>query len=217
LCQCTLLPETIEDTRRTQLFHWVDCVISQCHKFCMKMIGYARVSTVGQSLEAQIQQLTEHGCDCIFQEKMSGAKTDRPQLAKLLSSLQSRDTLVVTRLDRLARSCLDLLNIVKATTTKEANFLSLAEPWANTSTAIGKLMLTVLSGVAEFERDLISLRTSDGRERAKRAGVKFGPKPKLSRHQIEEVRLRKELGESCRFLARSYGVSPNTISRIKAL
>src|SRR6185436_16816665 len=96
---------------------------------------------------------------------------------------------------------------------RKRNFLSLAEPWANTSTAIGKLML--LSGVAEFERDLISLRTSDGRERAKRAGVKFGPKPKLSRHQIEEVRLRKELGESCRFLARSYGVSPNTISRVR--
>ena len=79
---------------------------------------------------------------------------------------------MVTRLDRLARSTLDLLNIIKATAAKEANFLSLAEPWANTSTAIGKLMLTVLSGVAEFERDLIALRTSDGRERAKKAGVR---------------------------------------------
>jgi DNA invertase Pin-like site-specific DNA recombinase len=77
------------------------------------------------------------------------------------------------------------------------------------------MVLTVLSGVVEFERNLISLRTSDGRERAKKAGVKFGPKPKLSSHQIEEVRQRKERGESCRFLARSYGVSPNTISRIK--
>jgi DNA invertase Pin-like site-specific DNA recombinase len=78
-----------------------------------------------------------------------------------------------------------------------------------------KPSITVLSGVAEFERDLIALRTSDGRERAKRAGVKFGSKPKLTRHQLEEVRRRKELGESCRFLARSYGVSPNTISRVK--
>jgi DNA invertase Pin-like site-specific DNA recombinase len=115
----------------------------------MAIIGYARVSTVGQNLDVQIQQLTEHGCDRIFQEKVSGTKIDRPQLKRLLSSLQPRDTLVVARLDRLARSCLDLLNIVKATTAKEANFLSLAEPWANTSTAIGKLMLTVLSGVAE--------------------------------------------------------------------
>jgi DNA invertase Pin-like site-specific DNA recombinase len=142
-------------------------------------------------------------------------KADRPQLAKLLAMIQAGDVLVVTRLDRLARSTFDLLNTLKATAAKEANFLSLAEPWANTSTAIGKLMLTVLSGVAEFERDLIALRTSDGRERAKKAGVKFGPKPKLTRHQLEEVRRRKELGESCRFLARSYGVSANTISRIK--
>lgn len=76
-------------------------------------------------------------------------------------------------------------------------------------------MLTVLSGVAKFERDLIALRTSDGRERAKKAGVRFGPKPKLSAHQIQEIKERKEAGESCRFLARSYGVSPNTISRIR--
>ena len=105
---------------------------------------------------------------------------------------------MVTRLDRLARSTLDLLNIIKATAAKEANFLSLAEPWANTLTAIGKLMLTMLSGVAEFERDLIALRTSDGRERAKKAGVKFGAKPKSTCHQIEEVRQRKERGELCR-------------------
>jgi DNA invertase Pin-like site-specific DNA recombinase len=104
----------------------------------MRKVGYARVSTVGQSLEAQISQLTEHGCDLIFHEKISGAKTDRPQLAKLLASLQAGDALVVMRLDRLARSTIDLLNIVKATAAKEANFLSLSEPWVNTSTAIGK-------------------------------------------------------------------------------
>jgi DNA invertase Pin-like site-specific DNA recombinase len=83
-------------------------------------------------------------------------KADRPQLAKLLPTLRSGDTLVVTRLDRLARSTFDLLNIIKATTTKGANFLSLSEPWVNTTTPLGKLMLTVLSGVAEFERDLIA-------------------------------------------------------------
>lgn len=181
----------------------------------MKLIGYARVSSQGQSLEAQIEQLGEHGCERIFQEKISGAKADRPQLAKLLALLQAGDILIVTRLDRLARSTFDLLNIVKATAAKEANFLSLSEPWANTNTPVGKLMLTVLGGLAEFERSLIALRTSDGRERAKKAGVRFGPKPKLTRHQIEEVRRRKERGESCRFLARSYGVSANTISRVK--
>jgi DNA invertase Pin-like site-specific DNA recombinase len=183
----------------------------------MAILGYARVSTIGQGLEGQLQQLADYGCDQVFQEKISGAKADRPQLARLISSLGAGDTLVVTRLDRLARSTLDLLNIVKATAAKDASFLSLTEPWANTSSAIGKLMLTVLSGVAEFERDLILLRTNEGRQRARQSGIKFGPKFKLSQHQIEEIRKRREGGESCRFLARSYGVSANTISRIKSI
>jgi DNA invertase Pin-like site-specific DNA recombinase len=108
-----------------------------------------------------------------------------------------------------------LLNIVRAIAEKQAHFHSLAEPWANTSTPVGKLMLTVLGGIAEFERDLIALRTSEGRQRAKTAGVKFGPKFKLSPYQTEEIRRRKEAGESCRSLGRSYKVSPNTISRVK--
>jgi len=181
----------------------------------MSKLGYARVSTVGQSLEAQVQQLRDHGCMMLFQEKISGAKSDRPQLARLLSSLQTGDTLVVTRLDRLARSTVDLLGIIQATAKRGAYFLSLAEPWANTSTPVGKLMLTILGGIAEFERDLIALRTNEGRIRAKQSGVKFGPKPKLTAHQVQEIRRRKELGESCRFLARSYGVSANTISRVR--
>jgi DNA invertase Pin-like site-specific DNA recombinase len=181
----------------------------------METLGYARVSTTGQSLEAQIDLLRQHGCDRIFQEKVSGVRADRPELARLLVSLGPGDTLVVTRLDRLARSTADLLSIVKGTAAKGANLLSLNEPWANTATAVGKLMLTILGGIAEFERDLIALRTSEGRERAKKFGVKFGPKFKLSQHQVEEIKRRKELGESCRFLARSYNVSPNTISRVK--
>jgi DNA invertase Pin-like site-specific DNA recombinase len=181
----------------------------------MEKLGYARVSTVGQSLESQVQQLREHGCTRLFQEKISGGKSDRPRLARLLSSLGPGDTLVVTRLDRLARSTADLLNIIQATTKKGASFLSLAEPWANTVTPVGKLMLTVLGGIAEFERDLIALRTNEGRARARKSGVKFGPKFKLTTHQIEEIKKRREAGESCRFLARSYGVSANTISRVR--
>jgi DNA invertase Pin-like site-specific DNA recombinase len=179
------------------------------------IFGYARVSTAGQSLESQIEQLRAHGCEQIFQEKVSGAKSDRPQLLRLLFSLQTGDTLVITRLDRLARSTADLLNIVKTVTAARANFLSLAEQWANTSSAVGKLMLTIIGGISEFEKDLIALRTSEGRSRAKQAGIKFGPKPKLSTYQVEEIRRRRENGESCRFLARSYGVSANTISRVK--
>jgi DNA invertase Pin-like site-specific DNA recombinase len=181
----------------------------------MNKLGYARVSTVGPSLKAQTQQLTEHGCDRIFQEKISGAKSDRPRLAQLLSSLEPGDSLVITRLDRLARSTADLLNIIQTTANKGATFLSLAEPWANSSSAVGKLILTVLGGIAEFERDLIALRTYEGRARARQSGVKFGPKFKLSPHQVEEIRKRREGGESCRFLARSYGVSANTISRVR--
>jgi DNA invertase Pin-like site-specific DNA recombinase len=181
----------------------------------MEKVGYARVSTVGQSLEAQVEQLKGYGCSKIFHEKTSGAKIDRPQLKHLLSSLQPGNTLVVTRLDRLARSTPDLLNIVKATAEKQAHFHSLGEPWVSTSTAVGKFMLTVLGGVAEFERDLIALRTSEGRQRAKASGIKFGPRFKLSPFQMGEIRRRKEAGESCRFLARSYGVSANTISRVK--
>jgi len=158
---------------------------------------------------------TRTRCTNLFQEKISGAKSNRPQLTHLLSSLEAGDTLVVTRLDRLARSTADLLNIIQVTAKRGATFLSLAEPWANTSTAVGKLMLTVLGGIAEFEKDLIALRTNEGRARARQSGVKFGPKFKLSPHQIEEIRKRREAGESCRFLARSYGVSANTISRVR--
>ena len=118
-------------------------------------------------------------------------------------------------LDRLARSTSALLSIIQVTAKKGANFLSLAEPWANTSSAVGKLMLTVLGGIAEFKKDLIALRTNEGRARARQSGVKFGPKFKLSAHQVEEIRKRREAGESCCFLARSYGVSANTISRVR--
>jgi DNA invertase Pin-like site-specific DNA recombinase len=181
----------------------------------MGVIGYARVSTQGQPLEAQLDQLRAAGCLKIFQEKASGARFDREQLHGLLKALQPDQTIVVTRLDRLARSTVDLLTVVKAISDRGARFKSLAEPWADTTTPAGRLMLTVLGGLAEFERDLIKARTSEGRERAKRAGVRMGRKPVLSLYQITEVRERKAAGESVRHLARSYGVSPNTVSRVR--
>jgi DNA invertase Pin-like site-specific DNA recombinase len=122
---------------------------------------------------------------------------------------------VVTRLDRLARSTIDLLTTIKQIADRGCMFKSLADLWADTTTPAGRLMLTVLGGLAEFERELIKARTGEGRARAKLAGVRMGRKPKLSAHQIIEIRDRKRLGESVRFLARSYGVSPNTISRVR--
>lgn len=176
-------------------------------------IGYARVSTDGQSLESQLEQLENVGCSKIFSEKISGARSDRAELAKTMARLEAGDILIVTRLDRLARSTRDLLNVLDVVSKRNAGFKSLADVWADTTTAHGRLIITVLAGLAEFERELIKARTSEGRERAIKAGIKMGRKPKLSAHQKTEVRGRKANGESLRFLARSYGVSPNTILR----
>ncbi len=145
--------------------------------------GYARVSTDGQSLDAQVRQLTKAGCEKVFREVASGAKTDRVQLRRLVARLEADDVLTVTRLDRLARSTRDLLNTLATITGKKAGFRSLGDAWADTTTSHGRLMLTVLGGLAEFERDLIRARTGEGRERAKARGVKMGRKPKLTPHQ----------------------------------
>src|SRR6201993_1976698 len=145
--------------------------------------GYARVSTDGQSIEAQVRQLAKAGCKKVFREVASGAKTDRAQLRRLLAGIEAGDVVMVTRLDRLARSTRDLLNTLAAIADRRAGFRSLSDTWADTTTAHGRLMLTVLGGLAEFERDLIRARTGEGRERAKRRGVRFGRKPKFTPHQ----------------------------------
>jgi DNA invertase Pin-like site-specific DNA recombinase len=138
--------------------------------------GYARVSTDGQSVDAQVRQLTKAGCRKVFRETASGAKTDRAELRKAVSELADGDVLMVTRLDRLARSTRDLLNTLASITDKRAGFRSLGDAWADTTTSHGRLMLTVLGGLAEFERDLIRTRTGEGRARAKARGVKMGRK-----------------------------------------
>src|SRR5262245_44756553 len=138
------------------------------------IVGYARVSTDGQTLDAQQAALREAGCAKMFAEKVSGAKTDRQQLAKAIAALGPGDTLVVCKLDRLARSTRDLLNTLAAIAEAGASFRSLGDQWADTTTPHGRLMLTVLGGLAEFERHLILARTSEGRKRAQVRGVTFG-------------------------------------------
>jgi len=178
------------------------------------ILGYARVSTDGQSVDARVRQLRAAGCEKIYRKQASGAKTDRAQLRRVLAQLDAGDVLMVIRLDRLARSTRDLLNTLAAIAGKKAGFRSLGDTWADTTTAHGRLMLTVLGGLAEFERELIRVRTGEGRARAVARGVKMGRKPKLTAHQQREATRRRDRGEAVREIARSYNVSHSTISRL---
>jgi DNA invertase Pin-like site-specific DNA recombinase len=141
-------------------------------------------------------------------------KTDRAALARCLASLEPGDTLLATKLDRVARSTRDLLNTLDAVAKAGATFRSLGDGWADTTTPHGQLMIPVLGGLAEFERHLILSRTAEGRVRAKARGVKFGRRPKLTKHQREEALIRKRNGEPLTATARSYNVSHMTICRL---
>src|ERR1700760_4797563 len=176
--------------------------------------GYARVSTDGQSVEAQVRQLTKADCKKVFRETASGAKTDRSQLRKALDQLEAGDVLMVTRLDRLARSTRDLLNTLATIAERKAGFRSLGDTWADTTSAHGRLMLTVLGGLAEFERELIRARTGEGRKRAVARGVKMGRPPKMTPHQIKEALQRLAHGDGQADVARTFNVSQATISRL---
>jgi DNA invertase Pin-like site-specific DNA recombinase len=182
----------------------------------MTVYGYARVSTNGQDLSAQDAELRAHGCAKVFREKASGAKTDRPELAKAIGRLEEGDVLIVTRLDRLARSTRDLLNVLALIAERGAGFRSLKDAWADTTTPHGRLMLTVLGGLAEFERELIRARTGEGRKRAKERGVRFGRPRKMTSHQRREALARLAAGETQADVARTYNVDAATICRLAA-
>lgn len=152
------------------------------------MIGYARVSTDDQDLTNQRAELHAAGCTRIFAEKITGAHAKRPELGRMLDHLRAGDVVTVTRLDRLARSTRDLLDIAEQLQAKGAGLRSLAEPWADTTTPAGRMVLTVFAGIAEFERSLIIDRTRNGREAAKARGVQFGRRPTLTPGQVEHAR-----------------------------
>lgn len=178
-----------------------------------QQIGYARVSTQGQELEQQRIALGQNGCQRIFEEKVSGAKQDRPELSRLLDHLRPGDVLTVTRLDRLARSTTDLLHIAERLKTLGAGLRSLAEPWADTTSPAGRMVLTIFAGIADFERSLIGERTSAGRAAAKAKGVRFGPKPVLTPEQIAHARQLIDGGQSVSEVARLLGVHRATLYR----
>jgi DNA invertase Pin-like site-specific DNA recombinase len=181
----------------------------------MAIYGYARVSADGQTLDAQVAALTAAGAASVFYETASGARTDRSELAKALRALDGGDTLLVTRLDRLARSTRDLLNVLDTIAKAGAGFRSLGDAWADTTAPHGRLTLTVLGGLAEFERELIRARTGEGRVRAKGRGVHMGRPPKLTPAQRREGLQALTSGEATQAdLVRRFNVSKSTISRL---
>jgi DNA invertase Pin-like site-specific DNA recombinase len=180
------------------------------------LVGYARVSSRDQDVNGQLADLKAAGCQRIYSEKISGALSDRPELAKATKALRPGDTFVVCRLDRLARSTRDLLNTLDKVREAGAGFRSLRDAWADTTTPHGQLMLTILGGLAEFERSLILTRTAEGTKRAKARGVKFGRPTALTAHQRAEAVRRHGTGESAVELAQSYGCDRATIYRALA-
>jgi DNA invertase Pin-like site-specific DNA recombinase len=182
-----------------------------------RRLGYARVSTYGQTLDAQLEQLRAEGCAKIYREKASGAQADRRELLRMLKDLAPGDVVTVTRIDRLARSTFDLFAIVKRIVDAGGQFRSLAEPWADTATSPGRLMIAVLGGLADVERDLIRTRTAEGRSRAKGRGQHMGRPSALTPQQQREARQRRAEGATLQDLARSYNVSKATISRLRPI
>ena len=183
-----------------------------------RLVGYARISTYGQTLDNQLKQLRTDGCSSrnIYRENVTGAQLDRRELLRMLDRLAPGDVVTVTRIDRLARSTFDLFAIVKRIADAKAQFRSLAEPWADTGTSTGRLMLAVLGGLADVERDLIRTRTAEGRSRAKAQGKHMGRPPSLTPEQQKEAVRRRAQGATLDELARSYDVSRATISRLTA-
>lgn len=176
-------------------------------------IGYARVSTDDQDLTFQLQVLKEAGCKKIYQEKISSAQAKKPELEKMLEHLREDDTIIVWRLDRLARSTRNLLEITDKLSQVGAHFRSLCEPWADTTSPAGRMVMTVFTGIAEFERELIKDRTSTGRHLAKKRGVKFGRPSKLNNEQRNLIKRLLSEGESIKNIAKTINTHPSTIYR----
>jgi len=177
-------------------------------------IGYARVSTLDQHLDLQMQALKKAGCKRIFREKVSGVSRQRPEFQRMLEQLRDGDTVIVWKLDRLARSTRDLLETMETIREVGARFQSLSEPWADTTTHAGKLIMTVFAGIAEFERDLIRERTTTGRDAARDRGVSFGRPRKLNPEQTKLAQRLISEGKPVRQIAETFNVHAATIYRL---
>ncbi|EHM2496177.1 recombinase family protein [Salmonella enterica subsp. enterica serovar Havana] len=176
--------------------------------------GYARVSTKSQDFEGQIERLQEAGCNQVFAEKATGRHQNRPELQRMMDKLRAGDVVIVTRLDRLARSTRDLLALVEQIHETGATFKSLSEPWADTTTPAGKMVMTIFAGVAEFERSLIAERTTAGIKEAKKRGKKPGPPAKLTPERRATVLELLNSGKGASEVARIMDVHRSSIYRI---
>ena len=176
----------------------------------MALVGYARVSSVGQSLEVQLDKLKQ--CHKIFQEKKSAASGKRPRLEDCLEYVREGDTLVVTRLDRLARSTLHLCQITAELERKRVS-LQVIDQNINTNDATGRLLFNMLGAIAQFETEIRAERQMDGILKAKARGVKFGPSPSLSPEQITELKNRRQQGTLIKTLMKDYQISKATVYR----
>ena len=179
----------------------------------MATVGYARVSTIGQNLDLQLEKLLEYGCDEIFQEKRSGRTAARPALKECLRFVRRGDVLVITRLDRLARSTLDLHRILEQLQENDVGFVVLDQA-IDTTTSAGKLVFGILASVAEFEVHLRKERQAEGISRARTEGVRFGPPRKLTEDQVAELRRERDAGVGIRDLAEKYELSRASIYRL---
>ena len=181
-------------------------------------IGYARVSTLDQKLDLQMQALKKARCSKIFREKVSGAASqDRPELKRMLDQIREGDVIVVWKLDRLARSTRDLLETMEFIRESGGQFQSISEPWADSTSHAGKMIMTVFAGIAEFERDLIRERTAAGRMAAKSKGVRFGRPRKLNPQQVKLAKRLLNEGKLVSEIAETFGVHVATIYRLGAI
>ena len=179
----------------------------------MAVVGYARVSSVGQSLEAQQEKLVSYGVDKLFAEKLSGTTAARPELKSCLDYVREGDVLVITKLDRLARSTLHLHKIVNDLNERGVGFKVLDQS-IDTTTKEGRLLFSILASLAEFETELRAERTNEGRIAAMERGVKFGAKPKLTENQITEVKQKRSQGVLIKDLMNEYKLSKASVYRL---
>jgi DNA invertase Pin-like site-specific DNA recombinase len=181
----------------------------------MAVVAYIRVSSTGQSLEVQRQLVEEFGVDKIFAEKVSGTTQNRPKLQECLQYVREGDTLVITKLDRLARSVSHLHQIVDDLTSRGVGFKVLQQN-IDTTTKEGRLMFSVLGALAQFENELRKERCEEGRQAAVSRGVKFGAPKKLSGDQVAEMRQKRESGVLIKDLMNEYGLSKASVYRLMA-